>query len=147
MDKGCNQLVMQAAKAAGDQAQASNGGRVPPYPGLEHRVPSSIKLSDLGSSHQDLPALQHVSGGLHAAQANHCCCYRSYLVVWPSPGWCFMYQGLHDTIHFVWLCSFCSLQLSAASSGCVIGNLRQSTKPVDASQALGMFSLTLVSGG
>ena len=60
---------MQAAKAAGDQAQASNGGRVPPYPGLEHRVPSSMKLSDLGSSHQDLPALQQVSGGLHAAQA------------------------------------------------------------------------------
>ena len=57
-------LVMQAAKAAGDQALVSNGGRVPPYPGLEHRVPSSIKLSDLGSSHQDLPALQQAPGGL-----------------------------------------------------------------------------------
>lgn len=55
--------VMQAAKAAGDQALASNGGRVPPYPGLDHRVPSSIKLSDLGSSHQDLPALQQASPG------------------------------------------------------------------------------------
>ena len=53
---------MQAAKAAGDQALASNGGRVPPYPGLDHRVPSSIKLSDLGSSHQDLPALQQPPG-------------------------------------------------------------------------------------
>ena len=62
-------LVMQAAKAAGDQAQASNsyGGRVPPHPGLEHRVPSSVKLSDLGSSHQDLPALQHVTGGSNVA--------------------------------------------------------------------------------
>lgn len=58
-------LMMQAAKAAGDQAQAAGGGRVPPYPGLSHRVPSSMKLSDLGSSHQDLLALQlQASGGL-----------------------------------------------------------------------------------
>lgn len=55
-------LVLQAAKSAGDQAQAANGGRVPPYPGLQHRVTSSIKLSDLGSSHQDLPSLQQTPG-------------------------------------------------------------------------------------
>lgn len=55
---------MQAAKAAGDQAQAGSGGRVPPYPGLNYRVPSSIKLSDLGSSPQDSSVLQQVPGGL-----------------------------------------------------------------------------------
>ncbi|KAL3145762.1 hypothetical protein ABBQ38_015142 [Trebouxia sp. C0009 RCD-2024] len=55
--------TIKAAKAAGDQAQASSGGRVPPYPGLNYRVPSSIKLSDLGSSPQDSPALQQVPDG------------------------------------------------------------------------------------
>ena len=70
---------MQAAKAAGDQALVSNGGRVPPYPGLDHRVPSSIKLSDMGSPHQDPPALHQAPGGSNAAsycmsQNNPCCC-------------------------------------------------------------------------
>lgn len=68
-------LVMQAAKAAGDDALASNGGRVPPYPGLDHRVPSSIKLSDLGSLHQDLPALQQAPGGLNTA--SYCTEYQA----------------------------------------------------------------------
>jgi hypothetical protein len=45
---------LQAAKAAGDQAQAANGGQIPPYPGLDRRIPSTAKLTDLATSQQDL---------------------------------------------------------------------------------------------
>ena len=55
-------VVLQAAKAAADQAQAANGGRVPPYPGLPCRVASSLKLSELGTSQQDISILQQPSG-------------------------------------------------------------------------------------
>lgn len=47
--------VLQAAKAAGEQAQAANGGQTPPYPGLDRRIPSIAKLADLEASQQDLP--------------------------------------------------------------------------------------------
>ena len=46
---------LQAAKAAGEQAQAANGGQTPPYPGLDRRIPSIAKLADLEASQQDLP--------------------------------------------------------------------------------------------
>ena len=88
-------LVMQAAKAAGDQALASNGGRVPPYPGLAYRVPSSIKLSDLGSSHQDLPALHQAQGGSIAA--SYCSGHRTSkhpFVHWLFAGQ-FQWSGSH----------------------------------------------------
>ena len=44
--------LLQAAKAAGDQAQAACGGQIPPYPGLNRRVPSSARLADMASSYQ-----------------------------------------------------------------------------------------------
>ena len=47
--------VLQAAKAAGEQAQAANGGQIPPYPGLDRRIPSTARLADLEASQQDLP--------------------------------------------------------------------------------------------
>lgn len=46
--------LTQAAKAAGDQAQAANGDHIPPYPGLDRRIPSSVKLADMVSSQQNL---------------------------------------------------------------------------------------------
>ncbi len=46
----------QAAKAAGEQAQAANGGQTPPYPGLDRRIPSTARLADLVTSQQDLPS-------------------------------------------------------------------------------------------
>lgn len=49
---------LQAAKAAGEQAQAANGGQIPPYPGLDRRIPSTAKLADLVTSQQDLPSHQ-----------------------------------------------------------------------------------------
>ncbi len=49
---------LQAAKAAGEQAQAANGGQTPPYPGLDRRIPSTAKLADLVTSQQNLPSHQ-----------------------------------------------------------------------------------------
>lgn len=40
----------QAAKAAGDKAQADNGGQIPPHPGFPRRIPSTARLSDLALS-------------------------------------------------------------------------------------------------
>ena len=47
--KFISMLLTQAAKAAGDQVQAANGGQIPPYPGLDRRIPSSAKLADMSS--------------------------------------------------------------------------------------------------
>lgn len=55
--------VIKAAKAAGEQAQAANGGQIPPYPGLDRRIPSTARLADLEASQQDLP--NHQPPGLH----------------------------------------------------------------------------------
>lgn len=40
----------QAAKAAGDKAQADNGGQIPPRSGFPRRIPSTARLSDLALS-------------------------------------------------------------------------------------------------
>ena len=58
--------VLQAAKAAGEQAQAANGGQIPPYPGLDRRIPSAAKLADLEASQQDLPNRQSPGDNLVA---------------------------------------------------------------------------------
>ena len=40
----------QGARAAALEATNSNGGRIPPFPGLRQRIPSSTRLSEMGSS-------------------------------------------------------------------------------------------------
>ncbi len=54
---------VQGARAAALEATNSNGGRIPPFPGLRQRIPSSTRLSEMGSSVVGSPGTSGMPAG------------------------------------------------------------------------------------